>query len=122
MEMEYTWERKHEVLDDSEYKGSRYVILSLGTHPCCYVRMPEQINKKGFDLGKISCHGGITYSENYLNAENKEKGWWIGWDYAHSGDCLGDDTYGRRWRTEELIRHCEEVIDEICEELAGEGK
>lgn len=38
MEMEYQNTRvKQYRLADGEYKGFRYYVLSLGTHPCAYV-------------------------------------------------------------------------------------
>ena len=40
-EMVYSKTRIVEVLDRGTYKDYDYVILSLGTHPCAYVRIPE---------------------------------------------------------------------------------
>lgn len=38
----------------------------------------------------IEVHGGITYAEEGIYADNKEvQGWFIGWDYAHCYDYMG---------------------------------
>lgn len=42
---------------------------------------------KHYDDIHISCHGGITYSRNYLPYVDDQKGdWWIGFDCGHYGD------------------------------------
>ena len=69
----------------------------------------------------ISCHGGLTYSEEYLRTVDK-KGWFIGWDYAHYCDFLGYElempiyirTNGKKWTTYEIINECKQVIDQIA--------
>ena len=91
-EMIYTPTRqKAEILHKDELNGFEYFIVSFGTHPCCYIKIPEEhelfglsyddIYESGYD---VPCHGGLTYSEDHLLKE--EKGWYIGWDYAHLGD------------------------------------
>ena len=122
LEMEYKSTRvKPYRLADGTYKGFPYYVLSLGTHPCAYVDVSE-IPEDGIDTNRIDCHGGITYSDKYL-ATVDNVGWFIGWDYAHCYDYVGNlpgfPIYGkRRWRTSEIIMECKNVIDQIIK-LAG---
>ena len=117
MDMIYKNTRERTILMDSEYDGVRYVIISYGTHPCCYVKMPKA--KKDFDFTEINCHGGITYSEKHLFLDDrKENGWWIGWDYAHDCDRYGEDIMdGISYSTDELSNECRYVIKQIKETL-----
>lgn len=122
-EMVYTIKRKQTVLDDGEYKGYHYVIKSLGSHPCAYVEIPENnslYGKSYDDLDYISCHGGLTYSENHLVIDDngsKLDGWFIGWDYAHAGDVIGTcEILGlneKRWTTGEMLQEVHSVIEQI---------
>ena len=124
-QMVYTADRKREVLDMGEYKGFTYAIISLGWHPCAYVKIPE--NHKYFnvdynDLPMIDCHGGITYSESYLAvADDKDlDGWWIGWDYSHymdfSGRFLRPNNFimeGKKYSTAEILSDVFKVIEQL---------
>lgn len=88
-----------------------HTFKSLGTHPVAYVQIPS----KPIDTREISCHGGVTYSEGDLNIDGFEvKGFWIGWDYAHWGDCFGC-LRGKKWTTEEIVEECKNVIDQLIE-------
>lgn len=117
-EMVYTPRRqKAEILYESELNGFEYFIVSFGTHPCCYIKIPEEHELFGLDYDKIyeldydiPCHGGLTYSDDRLL--DKEKGWYLGWDYAHLGDyspMLEPD--GRKYSVSVLIA---EVVEVIC--------
>lgn len=110
-----------EMLADGEYKGFHFYVLNLGTHPCAYVDVTEtDLNGKDYTDVDISCHGGLTYSEEYLRTADK-KGWFIGWDYAHCCDFVGHElnmpvymrTGGKRWTTTEIVEECKQVIDQI---------
>lgn len=110
-----------EMLADGEYKGFHFYVLNLGTHPCAYVDVTEtDLNGKDYSDIDISCHGGLTYSREYLNTVDK-KGWFIGWDYAHYCDFAGYElemligirTNGKRWTTAEIVEECKQVIDQI---------
>ena len=111
-----------EMLEDGEYKGFHFYVLNLGTHPCAYVDVTEtDLNGKDYVDIDISCHGGLTYSEEYLSTVDK-KGWFIGWDYAHYDDFagyklempVGIRTNGKRWTTAEIVEECKQVIDQIA--------
>lgn len=105
-------------LADGEYCGIRYYVLSFGTHPCAYIRLPEECEAIG--TNEIKCHGGITYTGDRL-ATCEGSGFYIGWDYAHLGDYAGwmdRPGTGYRWSTREIMDECEDVIDQVLG-LAG---
>lgn len=122
----YVATRCNKELLKGEYRGYRYRIMDLGTHPTAYVKIPEghPLYKKDWMDWKhpiddeIEVHGGITYSRDYLYCEGKNLyGWWIGWDYAHYLDHMGYDpeTVGKRWTTEEIVHDVTSVIDQCVE-------
>ena len=111
-----------EMLADGYYKGFHFYVLNLGTHPCAYIDVTEtDLNGKDYTDIDISCHGGLTYSEECLRTVDK-KGWFIGWDYAHYGDFAGYElnipvymrTGDKRWTTSEIVEECKQVIDQIA--------
>lgn len=133
--MKYAERRYREpiCLVDDYYEDYRYIILNLGTHPTAYVVLDED-NKlfgKNYDeLGCISVHGGLTYSENYLVREHysnhdhnyyvRDK-WVLGWDYAHAYDYTGHysqiEGIGefKKWATSEIVEECKNVIRQLKE-------
>ena len=124
-QMVYTADRNREIVDMGEYKGFTYAIISLGWHPCAYVKIPEShkyFNVDYNDLPMIDCHGGITYSESYLAvADDKDlDGWWIGWDYSHymdfSGRFLRPNNFimeGKKYSTAEILSDVFKVIEQL---------
>ena len=42
LEMEYRTERIVLCLDKGIIDGFNYVIMSYGTHPCCYIQIPKE--------------------------------------------------------------------------------
>lgn len=129
-EMIYKSERDIELLYNNIYKGYHYYILSLGTHPTAYVELPKKhkfYNKCYWEIDEennILVHGGFTYSESGLQIGNNthlENSWFIGWDYAHYHDfyCFPDEPIFKqnkdvkKWTTEEIIKECENIIDQL---------
>lgn len=138
-EMEYTKKHIREILDHGCYKGYNYWIISLGTHPVAYVEIPSTngLYQRHYEesCGSIECHYGITYSEAELVVlEYSEKykcevmtilkdSWFIGWDYAHSGDYYGRYNYpkyyfakepvDKKWTTSEILSEVKEVIKQV---------
>lgn len=113
-EMVYTQRRQEASrLTDGEYRGYHYYVLSFGTHPCAYV----DIGDTNVVESAIECHGGVTYSHEYL-ATVEHKSWFIGWDYAHCYDYSGDipelTRHCKKWTTAEIVGECKSVIDQIC--------
>ena len=123
-EMKYEKDRKLEVLQDKKYKGYRYIILSLGTHPTAYIEIPKSHHLCGWDCDDIdiNVHGGLTYSDHNLMGIDSEN-WYIGWDYAHAGDYYG--AYGftrndKKWTTKEIENECRRAINELIDKYDQE--
>ena len=127
-EMEYTDKRYNFpiTLDSGKYNGYSYIIYSLGTHPTAYIGIP--LDKKYIKIPYeamdqyAEVHGGFTYGE-LGNDEYLPKGlYWIDWDYAHLGDCLGfsglldGDFNCKKWTTEEIKIEVFKAIDSIVKE------
>lgn len=109
-----------EVLDSGISFGFNFYIISFGSHPCCYVEIPDNhpLYLEKYDDIEIECHGGLTFSSSKLTGID-ETGlkWFIGWDFAHCDDyyCspVGSDVKGHKWTLDELI--CE--VDNVCKQL-----
>ena len=110
-----------ERIAEGTYKGFDYYVLNLGTHPCAYIDVTETLlNGKEYDDIDVQCHGGLTYSRDYLTTVDK-KGWFIGWDYGHYMDFAGYElaypsdlqSGGKHWATEEIVVECKNVINQI---------
>lgn len=124
--MEYTARRfEPKTLATGEYRGLKFYVVSLGTHPCAYVNVAKTrfdgMSDDEMDDAGIECHGGFTYAESTLCVTD-EKGWFVGWDYAHCEDWCGymelykdeyRETHLQRHYTFEMIRDCMDVIDQI---------
>lgn len=114
-EMDYSpMRRAPELLAAGTYKGLAYYVVSNGTHPCAYVNVAGT-RLEGvayFSIEGLDCHGGLTYSAERINAVS-EKGWYLGWDYAHFGDCFGGSAQGKRYSTGEIVAECKNIIGVI---------
>lgn len=100
-----------EILDEGYVHGYHYCIVSLGSHPCAYVEIPKDHPCYGLNYEKIkvSCHGGLTYSEKGIGPLFPDA-FWIGWDYMHFGDRIEMPSYGARgktWTTREILTEVE---------------
>lgn len=112
------------ILENDVYKDYEYYIITLGSHPCCYVLLPKGHRYYGRFYGDIPirCHYGLTYSEPTLLKDNVVTGdeWVIGWDYAHMDDYISYDVmfveadeYGHKYTLEELRNDVYEVINQL---------
>lgn len=118
------------ILYKGEFRGIDYLIVSYGTHPCCYVRIPlgNKYYNTDFDKIDIDCHGGVTYAQ--FHDFGFGKNYYIGWDYAHFNDYTGfqmllskinkitkiqypDKLLGKKWTVFEMIKECQYVIRQI---------
>lgn len=129
--MIYSKHSKIERLSMEVYRGYEFAVMNLGTHPCCYIKLPKGHKYENVHYNNIplDVHGELTYSESYLAVAvvdgkriKEETGYWIGWDYAHWGDYLGYDPEPNGehiYTTEELEMDCRDAIDQLCE-LCGE--
>ena len=131
--MIYSEESKLELIGQGTYKGFKYYVINLGTHPTAYVGIAKGRKYWGYDYHDIpiNVHGDLTYSDDRLFGGRVEvKQWIIGWDYAHWGDYLGwymshPELMGvndKKWTTEEIIEDCKSVIDQIVEAENNEEK
>lgn len=111
----------YEVFDD----GYGIMVKNIrGSHPCGYVRLPDEIAVKIMeDNSSKYCedsiwidadiHGGITYS----GFMDDFAGYFIGWDYAHYGDYtwtgydhLFREPDEKHWTTDEVIEEAKLVV------------
>lgn len=102
-------------LVEGEYKGHKYLAVNNGTHPCCYVSIP---NGRAINDDDILCHGRITWHKDRLPEEKPDgNNHWIGWDYAHLFDYISpwrDPLPDEKlWNSAELERACLAVIDQL---------
>ena len=107
--------------------GYDFYVLSYGTHPCCYVRIP--VGHKFYDVDyddiPFYCHGGLTFGERDL-FDSTDEDYFIGWDYGHAGDFSGFDmsfgfgSNGHKYTTKELVLDCLESIRDFVKELTKE--
>ena len=115
IEMVYKPKGERVLLDRGIYRDHEYFVISLGTHPCAYIKL----NGEPLSVGMgVPCHGGVTFTDTTLNIGDKQmiKGNIIGWDYAHYGDYMGyDDEYGIEggeiYTTGEIVFECKRAID-----------
>lgn len=118
--MIYESGRTHLLLDHGKYKKIEYYIMSLGTHPCAYIKLPSKNKQEIINLIDTMCHGGITYHESALNLGfGTIRGDFVGWDYAHYGDYMGFYSKNsalnkfKRWTTKEILSEIKTIIDAI---------
>lgn len=115
------------VIAVGQYRDLSFIVInSMHKYICAYVDVaPTKLNGHT-DVSYLCCHGGVTYIKEYL-PKWYEKGWWIGWDYAHWGDYVPFLSDGivrghRKWTTEEVVEECLNVIDEVWEYDAKGGR
>lgn len=119
-----------EVLYVGKYKGYDCVIISLGTHPCAYVRIPKNHPLFGKDYMKCSFPEGyrVTFSGPSITmAEGVSKqipeGYYLGWDYLlgptgelcplPDGEILTSLLY--KYTTDEIYDDCKDFVDYLIE-------
>ncbi len=123
-EMIYSDVRDETILLQSSYMNFDFLILSLGTHPTAYIKIPKGHKLFGKDVfsddvfDNISCHCGLTYCAHKLLDNEDLDNWWIGWDYNHLNDYNGSsymfrDKETKKWSTEEMFTEVKEVIQLI---------
>ena len=79
------------------YKGFKCIItFTLTGYRCGYVELTKGDKYYERNLNKIpiACHGGLTWSANYIPAViDKSDRWYIGFDCGHSFDGIDLETY-----------------------------
>jgi len=131
------------------YKNYDYLVINVhGTHFCAYVRIPKEhpFYKVPYYRIPIDCHGGLTFSDFTDFAplkklvydstfhgffwsgkwvkENIQKGYWIGWDYAHFGDWMPymPEEGCKKWTPDEIALEAKLVIEQIVKEAENERR
>lgn len=127
-EMSYVNDTTFKVLAKGSIEGFDFCIISRGTHPTAYVRIPKghrYYKKQYYDL-PVLCHWGFSFSAEDLvfNPVELKDSWWVGWDYAHIGDyvscynetvgILNADSY-KKWSTQEILSEVKNVIKQLKE-------
>lgn len=130
-EMIYQEERKCELLYKGKYKGFKFYIMNLGTHPTAYVEIPKdhELFEVDYDNIEIKVHGGLTYSSSSLKISEDDimvDSWFIGWDHFHFGDYTGynlrykslksENEEEKKWTTLEIVKECFRVIEQLDNE------
>lgn len=109
-------DRQIEVLHKENYLGYDFYVVSLGTHPCIYVAIPEGHPWHGLNYSDVAMdiepHFGLTFSGQLAECDHQ---WCIGWDYAHCDDCYYPVLQGKKWTTEELIIEAHRAIEQFPE-------
>lgn len=136
--LEMNYETRHEaiILCEKNFGDFGIVVVSYGSHPCAYIRVPDELIKKietregckssedGFyDYVDAYPHGGFTYFGTGSFSDEIIKGNYLGWDYAHAGDYTYTDipemglffnNYGeKKWTTKEIYDEALEVLSEL---------
>ena len=141
-DMKYTPTRQRCTLAKGFRGPYEFAVISFGTHPCCYIRIPythSLFRKSGSDVQIFE--NEITYVDEHLkdvddylkDIDSDGKGWWIGWDHAHCSDYTGFDLLPginflfsdigdngkeeklKKWTTDEMIKECLRAIDTLIE-------
>lgn len=93
-----------------EYKGFQCVVIMQAlAFRTGYVGIPKghELYSIGYGEIDISCHGGLTYSQDSLIGQTDTDMWWIGFDTGHYGD--GKD-YASAF---ELFKDYPETIEQL---------
>lgn len=120
-EMVYDAAGRTEILASGEIDGYPYLIISLGTHPCAYVGVPEGHPYYGLDYTEpdVACHGGLTYGGAAPRAAElpDDLHHWFGWDYAHWCDYITylPDSFSHRYTTAEILEDVRHVIPQLTD-------
>ena len=96
-----------------EYKGFKCVVLFMPFgYRCGYVGIPKE-EYKNENTDYIECHGGITYSDNFLQCCDDTDKHWIGFDCAHCYDGFDTETMKKYYSD------CEEIMAylKFCEDV-----
>lgn len=117
------------------YRGIEGVILRVrpesSGHLCGYIKVGEGESKPHYDeynSKDIEVHGGLTFSGRLPEM----KGYWIGFDCAHSGDLMPMDQGKDLWESlgytyksmdyvEKELKHLIDQVKKLSQPL-GEGR
>ena len=131
--MVYEGKSKIEILEQGTLNGIEFAIISYGTHPCAYVKIPEghkfaSISGLDYMAIDLDVHGGVTFAREISSTSRLgtflSEGYWLGWDYNHCDDYSGTDLLfdfklqvgGKKWTTEEIYEDVVKAVNKINEE------
>lgn len=122
----YNKEREVKLVGSGEWKGYKFHIVTVGTHPDAYIELSKKEIKRPWER-ILEVHGGVTYQEkscHYSFPEMNGKAL-VGWDYAHCDDyyfsTLGEGN-GKKWTSDEIVDECVSAIEQIIKEVNRAGK
>ena len=114
-----------EILYTGTIDGYEFNIVSLGSHPTAYVKIPKTHPLYAADYNDSLCrnidvHGGLTFGELGDYGGLFTHGYWIGWDYAHAYDYTEfrkdyNDPCAQKYTTEEIFKDVQSVICQLKE-------
>ena len=132
---ECTNDKPGTIYADWKHGNYRCIIMRGPCALCGYIGVKSDHPAFGKDYSDIdvSCHGGLTFSQEGKDEGNWPSGWWwFGWDYGHSGDASFydfDERYSHyrysfsgsiiEWSPQNVYNEFEEVIGEFEKLLAG---
>lgn len=120
----YNKEREVKLVGSGEWKGYKFHIVTVGSHPNAYIELSQKEIEMPWE-GILEVHGGVTYKErscHYSFPEMEGKAM-VGWDYAHCCDYYvpvfgGNPTEtGKKWTSDEIVDECVSAIEQILVEL-----
>ena len=127
---ECTNDKPGTIYADWKHGNYRCIIMRGPCALCGYIGVKSDHPAFGKDYSDIdvSCHGGLTFSQEGKDEGNWPSGWWwFGWDYGHYGDVAFFDLKdgrswqgyeSREWSPKDVYDEFEEVINEF-EKLAS---
>ena len=115
---------KPRILKEWEEMGLHCVVVTLGTHPCCYIGVPGDSPAVGFsyDDVTVSCHGGLTFSGSLEGF--RDGYYYYGWDYAHGGDYTDYSimipgfsrfSQGVKYSVDDLAKDIKDVVEDLAQ-------
>ena len=95
-----------DIVNSGLYLGYEYIVRKFRDYYCGYVAIPKghRLYKKDYDkLDFIDCHGGLTFSDFFLDLPD----WFIGFDCAHAYDDpeIQDAAF--------MAKECMAIIDQL---------
>lgn len=108
----YEYTKKPYLIDTGVIGKHKYQIWWMGSYPTAYVLPLKPLTVDEVD--ECYCHGGITYVPQAGLLDRLQKKPYIGWDYAHIGDCKcwsAKKDEGKKWTYKEIMQEVNNVIE-----------
>ena len=108
----YTYSEEEYAIDVGVIKEHKYQIWWMGSYPTAYVLPLKPLTENEID--KCCCHGGLTYTPENSPLDRLQREPYIGWDYAHIGDCkcwLTAYDAGKKWTYGEILQEVKNIVE-----------